>query len=86
MYLSVGRYVADVASDDASNDADRRSSYVGRSLGVSVPIMGSTLTLASSLIGRDLEQSGRTLDRLGLAGLDARGIREVARTGRRLGL
>lgn len=55
---------------------------LARSLGVSVPIMEATLTLASSLVGRDLEKSGRTLDRLGLAGLDAQEIREVARTGR----
>lgn len=52
---------------------------LGRALNVPVPLMEATLTLASALLGRDLASRGRTLEKLGLAGLDARGIRELVR-------
>ena len=54
---------------------------LGRALNVPVPLMEATLTLASALLGRDLASRGRTLEKLGLAGLDARGIRELVRGG-----
>jgi opine dehydrogenase len=52
---------------------------LGRVLGVPTPLLSATLTFASALLGRDLEREGRTLERLGLAGLDARGIRQAVR-------
>lgn len=48
---------------------------LGRSLGVDVTATASCITLASTLLGRDLRASGRTAERLGLAGLGADEIR-----------
>ena len=42
---------------------------------VPVPLMEATLRLASALLGRDLFAIGRTVERLGLGGLDLDGIR-----------
>ncbi|MCC7105727.1 MAG: NAD/NADP octopine/nopaline dehydrogenase family protein [Chloroflexi bacterium] len=48
---------------------------LGRAIGHPMPLMEATVTLASALIGRDLNSEGRTVERLGLAGLDAEGIK-----------
>ncbi len=44
---------------------------LGRQLGVDVSVTAHSVTLASTLLGRDLEASGRTTGRLGLNGLGA---------------
>jgi opine dehydrogenase len=44
---------------------------LGRQLDVDVSVTAHSVTLASTLLGRDLEASGRTTDRLGLNGLRA---------------
>jgi opine dehydrogenase len=48
---------------------------LGRQLGVDVTATSSCITLASALLGRDLRASGRSAERLGLAGLGADEIR-----------
>jgi opine dehydrogenase len=52
---------------------------LGRSTGFPMPIMESIVTLASALLGRDLEAEGRGLKRMGLEGLDLAGIRRHVR-------
>ncbi|MCC7105593.1 MAG: NAD/NADP octopine/nopaline dehydrogenase family protein [Chloroflexi bacterium] len=52
---------------------------LGRAVGFPMPVMESIIVLASALLGRDLEAEGRGLARLGLAGLDAEGIRRKVR-------
>jgi opine dehydrogenase len=47
---------------------------LGRQLGVDVAVTAHSVTLASALLGRDLQASGRTAGRLGLAGLGAEEI------------
>jgi opine dehydrogenase len=44
---------------------------LGRRLGVDVALTTHSIGLASTLLGRDLQTSGRTAERLGLAGLSA---------------
>lgn len=51
-------------------------SSLGRALGVPTPHADAFIQLASTVLGRDLRASGRTLENLGLAGLDAAGIRD----------
>jgi len=50
-------------------------SSLGRALGVPTPLSDACVALASSLLGRDLRATGRTLESLGLDGLDAAGLR-----------
>jgi opine dehydrogenase len=50
-------------------------SSLGRALGVPTPHADAFIQLASTVLGRDLRTSGRTLENLGLAGLDAAAIR-----------
>jgi opine dehydrogenase len=45
-------------------------SSLGRALGVPTPLADACIALASALLGRDLRTQGRSLERLGLAGLD----------------
>jgi opine dehydrogenase len=54
---------------------------LGRAIGKPLPLMEATVLMASALIGRDLEASGRTMERLGLAGLDAEEIKRRFREG-----
>ena len=54
---------------------------LGRGLNEPTPLLEAILNLASSLLKVDLQAKGRTLARLGLDGLDARGIRDFVRTG-----
>ena len=52
---------------------------LGRAIGQRLPLMESTLNFAEALLGRDLLANGRTVEHLGLAGLDAEGIRKRVR-------
>jgi opine dehydrogenase len=52
-------------------------SELGRVSGVRTPAIDAVVQLASILNGRDHRATGRTLERLGLAGLDAEGLREA---------
>jgi opine dehydrogenase len=49
---------------------------LGARLGVPAPVSEAILTLAGTLLGRELRQAGRTLAGLGLGRLDGRGLRE----------
>jgi hypothetical protein len=44
-------------------------------------VIDALITLSRTMTGRDFATEGRTLDRLGLAGRDAAGIREVLEHG-----
>jgi len=48
---------------------------LGAALGVPVPTHAALIVLASRLLGTDFTTTGRTVERLGLGGLDAAGIR-----------
>ena len=52
-------------------------SCLGKALGVKTPTMDAVVELGSSLLGRDLRAEGRTLERLGLAGMSADEIRRT---------
>ena len=50
-------------------------SSLGSALGVPTPLSDALIALASAVLGRDLRAGGRTLESLGLGGLDAAGLR-----------
>jgi opine dehydrogenase len=50
---------------------------LGDAVGVKTPLVRAVIELANGLLGRDFWQEGRTLGRLGLAGLSAAEIRRV---------
>jgi opine dehydrogenase len=50
-------------------------SSLGGALGVPTPLSDAFVALAGAVLGRDLRAGGRTLESLGLAGLDAAGLR-----------
>jgi opine dehydrogenase len=52
-------------------------SALGAAAGVGTPAIDALVTLAQSMTGTDFAAEGRTLDRLGLAGMDAPQIRRV---------
>lgn len=52
-------------------------SELGRALGVNTPIIDAVVELGSSLLNREFRKEGRTLQRLGLAGLTAQEIRDA---------
>ena len=54
---------------------------LGMHLGVPVPTMEAIIHLASILTKRDFMSEGRTVERLGLSGLDVRGIRKLVEEG-----
>jgi opine dehydrogenase len=56
---------------------------LGRAAGVPTPQIDAVIALAQTLAGSDFAASERTLDRMGLAGLDAAGIRRVVEMGAR---
>jgi opine dehydrogenase len=56
-------------------------SALGTGAGVPTPVIDALITLSRTMTGRDFATEGRTLDRLGLAGRDAAGIREVLEHG-----
>jgi opine dehydrogenase len=54
---------------------------LGEAAGVPTPAIDAVVTLAQVLAGRDFAAEARTLDRMGLAGMDGRDIRRVVATG-----
>ena len=50
-------------------------------MGVATPVVDGLIAVASAMLARDFRAEGRTLDTLGLGGLDADGLAEFARTG-----
>ena len=54
---------------------------IGRWAGVSTPVAAGLLALASAVTGEDLYRSGRTLEALGLAGLDRQAMKDFLRDG-----
>jgi opine dehydrogenase len=58
---------------------------LGRALGVPTPTTSAIVDLAAAMCRIDFRAHGRTLDRLGLAGLDAAGMREHVAGGSVLG-
>lgn len=54
---------------------------LGRALGVPTPTMDAVITLASTIHAVDYWATGRTVERLGLAGLGAEAIRALAEEG-----
>ena len=56
-------------------------SALGEAAGVATPVIDSLVTLAQSMTGKDFAAEGRTLDRLGLVGMDAQQIRRVVEEG-----
>jgi opine dehydrogenase len=56
-------------------------SALGEAAGVGTPVIDALVTLAQSMTGKDFAAEGRTLDRLGLAGMDAQQIRRVVEQG-----
>lgn len=56
---------------------------LGRHLGVATPLCDSLIQLANTIFSTDFAAEGRTVERMGLSELDAAGIQEFARTGKR---
>jgi opine dehydrogenase len=54
---------------------------LGRVAGIEMPITESLIRITSALYRRDFFREGHTVEALGLAGLDTRGIVEATRTG-----
>ena len=54
---------------------------IGRWAGVATPVAAGLLSLASAVTGEDLYQSGRTLEALGIAGLDRQAMKDFLRDG-----
>lgn len=57
---------------------------IGRALGIATPIMDSAVNLAGAIRDEDYWQSGWTLERLGIAGLEKDAMRDYLETGRGL--
>lgn len=57
------------------------ASSIGEAVGVATPVVDGLVAVSSAMLGRDFRAEGRTLDTLGLGGLDASGLAEFARTG-----
>jgi opine dehydrogenase len=51
---------------------------VGRKFGVPTPTLDSLIHLASALLDRDFRSEGRTVEKLGIAGMDLRALRLLA--------
>jgi opine dehydrogenase len=56
-------------------------SEIGRAVGVPTPAIDAIIRIASIMAGSDFASDARTLDRMGLLGKDATGIRKVLETG-----
>ncbi len=56
-------------------------SALGKAAGVPTPRIDAVITLARTLAGTDFADAARSLDRMGLAGLDATGIRRTVMDG-----
>jgi len=48
---------------------------------VPTPVIDAVIRLAQTLAGRDFADTARTVDRMGLAGMDAAGIRRTIEEG-----
>jgi opine dehydrogenase len=57
------------------------AALIGHALGIATPIMDAMVNLASAIRGENYWSTGWTLDRLGLAGLDAPAIERLLRDG-----
>jgi opine dehydrogenase len=57
------------------------AALVGHALGLATPVMDAVVNLASAIRGEDYWLTGWTLDRLGLAGLDAAAIARLLHNG-----
>ncbi|MCB0918370.1 MAG: NAD/NADP octopine/nopaline dehydrogenase family protein [Actinobacteria bacterium] len=57
-------------------------SQLGAQIDVGTSIMGSVITLAGALLGRDFRAEGRTVQRCGIAGMSAARLREYVTNGR----
>jgi opine dehydrogenase len=57
------------------------ASSIGAALAVQTPVIDGLIALTSVMLGQDFRGQGRTLARLGLAGLDGPGLRDFAETG-----
>jgi opine dehydrogenase len=58
------------------------ASSIGKEVGVETPVIDGAISIGSAMLARDFRTEGRALDKLGLAGLGARGLRRFAETGR----
>ena len=56
---------------------------LGRATGVDTPLMDSLIHLAGAILGQNCWQEGRNLEKMGLADLDAEGIKIYLQTGQR---
>jgi opine dehydrogenase len=54
---------------------------IGRAVGVATPALDAVIAVASIMAGTDFASSARTLDRMGLAGMNAAQIRRVVDNG-----
>jgi opine dehydrogenase len=54
---------------------------IGRAVGVATPALDAVIVVASIMAGTDFTASARTLDRMGLAGMNAAQIRRVVEAG-----
>jgi opine dehydrogenase len=55
---------------------------LGTAAGVATPAIDALITLVNAMTGHDFAARGRTLERMGLAGMNAAGIGHYVRTGR----
>jgi opine dehydrogenase len=56
-------------------------SEIGRAVGVPTPAIDAVIKIAGIMAGSDFKSSARTLERMGLAGKDAKGIKAVLESG-----
>jgi opine dehydrogenase len=56
------------------------ASSVGEEVGVDTPVIDGLIAIRSAMLSRDFRAEGRTLVRLGLAGLGVEGLRRFAVT------
>lgn len=54
---------------------------IGAAVGVAMPVTRGLIAVVGAVMGTDYRATGRTLERLGLTGLDADGMHRLARTG-----
>ena len=59
-------------------------SALGAAAGVPTPAIDALITLARAMTGKDFSAEARTLERMGLAGMDASQIRHFVETGSRI--
>ena len=57
------------------------ASSIGDEVGAETPVIDGLISITSAMLGRDFRAEGRTLGRLGLAGVGVEGLRRFAETG-----